>query len=237
MKLIIHEIKKIKRSAILGIATFLPLIAVLQGAVERYSREGLSQWDSMFINGMILYSWLIFPILITVVMAMLTRLEHANNGWKQILALPISRGNLFLTKAFIGAIVILYSIVILMLGFIMVALIKDISIPYQLIATRMLLIYVSALPIMTILFYVGFTFSHVGVPLAIGAGLALPSMIVANSETYWIMFPWTYPIITSLSSMFSEMVANLPLMYTISTIGSAVVLLAGYVQFRSKDIV
>ena len=38
--------------------------------------------------------------------------------------------------------------------------------------------------------------------MVIGAGLAFPSMFVANSEKYWIFYPWDYPIVSSMNYVF-----------------------------------
>ncbi len=35
------------------------------------------------------------------------------------------------------------------------------------------------------------------IPLGVGIGLTLPAIIVANSR-YWILYPWTYPIMAAL---------------------------------------
>ena len=205
MKVFKAELLKLKRSKIILITTMLTLLAIYQGwDFARVAKEEMEVFKSFLYQGtMTVYSWLIFPLIITIVIAMMARIEHSNNSWKHLLALPVKRGAVYVSKLIISIGIILYSLLLLYVGMVLSALTLPIdSIPFMWMAERFFMIFLSSLPIVGVIFYVSYRFTHFGAPLAIGVGLAFPSMLIANSEKYWIFYPWDYPIISSLSHVF-----------------------------------
>jgi hypothetical protein len=232
---------KLKRTKILVWATFLPLFAVFQGKLFVDSLKGTErgehEWEILFTGSISMYSSLIFPLLITVIMAIIAKVEHSQNGWKHLLALPVRREHVYFSKLTMGMIIVLYNTAVLCIGMLVAGLMigtKD-AIPYDLIVGKPLMAYLSALPIMALQFYLSFRFSHIGIPLAFGIGMSLPSMLVANSEKYWIYYPWTYPIFSTLTNMFQPGEKE-TFMYGICFILFFIIILTGLVKFKSKDI-
>ncbi|SFB06505.1 MULTISPECIES: ABC transporter permease [unclassified Bacillus (in: firmicutes)] len=227
---------KLKRTKIIWMATILPLFAIFQGWTFANGQKGPNVFEEFLITGSLsFYCWLALPLLITVVIAMMARIEHSNNGWKQLLAMPISKGQVYGVKLGIALLLIFYSMMVLLVVMILAAI--NLGIDYSLIwiLKKTFLIYVASLPMIGVIFYISYRFQHVAIPLAVGAGLSLPSMFVANSEKYWIFYPWDYPIMSSLSHMFS-MGDKASIMYAICLVTFIFCLLIGFLQFKSKDI-
>ncbi|TLS37100.1 ABC transporter permease [Pseudalkalibacillus caeni] len=241
-QLLKSEWQKLKRSRIIYLATVLPLLAVIQGAIfagnsKIVEEEGGNVWNVLTLGGMSVHSSLILPLTITVIMAMVARIEHNQNCWKLLLSLPVKRSSVYFSKFVVGLGLILYSTAVLSAGFLVSGLIvgADSSVPFGLILGKPLLAVAVSLPIIALLFYLSIRFSHVGIPLAVGAGLALPAMLIANSAKYWIVYPWTYPVMATLTETF-DMGGKAVAMYAVCLLSLLIVIPLGLFQFRSKDI-
>ncbi|SFI69882.1 MULTISPECIES: ABC transporter permease [unclassified Bacillus (in: firmicutes)] len=232
---------KLRRSQIILLATILPLFAVFQGRMFVLSQKelnGVELWSTLYTGSMSQFSSFIFPVSIAVIMVMITRIEHSNNGWKQLLAMPVKRENVYFSKLLMGSMITLYSVLIFSIGTITVGIelgLKD-TIPYDLLVCKSLIVFIASLPIIAIQFYISFRFSHIGIPLAVGAGLALPSMLVANSAAYWIYYPWAYPIISSMTEIFSFAGKEVT-MYTVCFSSFFLIIFIGLLKFRAKDVI
>ncbi|KKI91553.1 hypothetical protein WQ54_14265 [Bacillus sp. SA1-12] len=239
MTLLKVEWFKLKRSKIVYMTTVLTLFALIQG--YQFARTDNSENAEEVFKGflyqgsMAAYGWLILPLIITVIIAMIARIEHSSNGWKQLFALPVKRGQVYVAKLLISFVLIVYSLVLLYLGLAVAGHMLEIGpIPYLWMAKRFGMIFLSSLPIIGILFYVSYRFMHVGIPMTLGGGLAFPAMLVANSETYWIFYPWDYPIVSSLNFVF-EIGEKGMIMIGIS-ISIFLLSMLGVFRFRTKDI-
>ncbi|AIE59052.1 ABC transporter permease [Bacillus methanolicus] len=239
LKVLKIEWYKLRRTKLILTATFLPLLAVFQGRLFALSKEGTEPnlWGTMYIGTMSQYTWLLFPILITVVIAIMARMEHSNNNWKQLLSLPVKRESVYLSKLIICLIIIFYSIFVLIAGMVLagISIRANGPVPIEMIVKRPLISAIASLPIISLQFYLSYRFSHFGIPLVAGIGMSLPSMLIANSEKYWIFYPWTYPIVSGLTEIFGTDGKG-PIMYAVCFVSFFVLILFGFHQFRKKDI-
>lgn len=234
------EILKLKRTNIALMATIIPLFAVFQGAMFVSSNNGqldFDLWNTLFIGSMSQFSSLIFPITITVIIAMITRVEHSGNGWKQLLTMPVKREDVYFLKLIIGIFTIIYSVFIFCIGMITIGIWfgGNDSIPIHLMVVRPFIALIASMPVIAMQFYLSFRFSHIGIPLAFGAGLSLPSMLIANSTKYWIYYPWTYPIVSTMTETFGVGEKGW-IMYSICFVSFVIIISAGLLRFRTKDI-
>ncbi|MBS4538930.1 ABC transporter permease [Clostridium sp. D2Q-11] len=238
------EFMKIKRSNIFLVATFFPILAVIQGfsfAKNIKGQEEIDLWGALFSGSTLMYGMLILPIFITIIFAIITRIEHSNNGWKQLLSLPIRREDVYISKLILGCIAVLYNLVVFLIGILISGIIlggKG-SIPLDIIVLRPLLAFISSLPIIAIQFYISFKFKNVGVPLGVGAIFTLPTILIANSTKYWIFYPWTYPVLTMMPNFVTsaEQTLRYGIMYGVSILSFISIIGVGLYKFRSKDII
>lgn len=195
MKTLIHvEIFKLKRSRLILTSTILTLLALYQG--YDFAKLGLEENAEEVFRGflyqgtMAVYSWLVLPLIITIVLVMMARMEHSNNSWKQLFAMPVERGKVYFSKLLVGMGIVIYSLVLLFIGMIVVAYSLGIEgVPVFWTAKQFGILFLSSFAIMGIIFYLSYRFTHFSVPMLVGAGFAFPSMLVANSEKYWIFYP------------------------------------------------
>lgn len=238
-KLLKIEFLKLKHAMVLTTATICPLFAVMLGSIDLLSAvaergNDVLQWSNLIYYIGLYFSVIVYVMCITIVLAMTGRIEHANNGWKHILSLPVRRGNIYFTKLIVGVTVITYCVLILWLGTIVTGKIIGVDgpIPFELVKTS-LFSYYSALPIIAIQFYLSFSFNHIGIPLAVGTALTFPVLLILNSK-YWIYYPWTYPFAVFNTRFFQH--APMELLKFICPVSFIFIVLAGYIQFKGRDI-
>lgn len=234
------ELIKLKHSGILWITAIFPIFAGFIGrtVASRLVNRGIEDelWSLIFICSIPLYALIVLPLLITTIMIVITRVDHSNNGWKQLLALPVKREHVYCSKLLVGIIILIYSTVILFIALIIggITMGGGTNIPFKMLLSKHLIMLVAALPIIAVQFYLSFRFSHIAIPLIAGVGLTLPAMMISNSTRFWIYYPWTYPMTaTSLESIGSKVIP----MYTVCAILFIGVIFIGFLQFRKKDII
>lgn len=199
------EMLKLKNSKVLWIVTLAPIFMVIQEALnliryyDLFTGKGQNVWEQLYSQSMIFYVSILLPILISIVMTLIARIENTNNNWKHYLSVPIDKEKVYGIKFIIRCILIFTNILVLILSIIIAGKIIGIegNIPYKNLLIKPMVTYIAALPIMAILYVSSIRFSHMAIPLGIGIKLTLPAMIVANSK-FWIFYPWTYPIMAAL---------------------------------------
>jgi hypothetical protein len=75
-------------------------------------------WDGML--GVVLSLWCLvgLPVFVSLVMALLAGLEHRENGWKHLFALPIQPWTIYLAKLLTGSMLLCLSSLVLTVGMI-----------------------------------------------------------------------------------------------------------------------
>lgn len=240
MNVLVAEIGKLKRSRILWIVVLLPLVIAFQGVQNFVRYEHFwkrDDWTVIIEQCFILYPTMLFPMLIAIVMALIARMEHSGNAWKQMLALPVRREQVYIVKFLIGVGLLGISMAVFAVGVIGGGILAGAegAVPYRRVAEAVLLSFLAAAPIMAVQYGLSIRFAQIGIPLAVGIGLSTPTILVANSK-YWILDPWTYPAIAAFGSMYEAFDKGSAAMYGIAFALSLIVLLYGLWEFRRRDV-
>lgn len=199
------EARKLRGTSVLVVATLLPVLAVAQGGVLARLLIGrvpeVSPWGLLYLASQTVFAPLGLPVLIALLTALVARVEHQRQVWKQLFALPVARPAVFAAKLLLTGLLLAYSLVLFSAALLGAGLALGFAgpPPWATLLGRPLLAGLAALPILGVQFYLSYRFSNVFVPLAAAALLTLPALLVANSETYWVFYPWVYPTVISLS--------------------------------------
>ncbi|NLM51415.1 MAG: ABC transporter permease subunit [Firmicutes bacterium] len=242
-EIIVVELIKLKGSKIFWIVILAPAFMVLQGAVnllryyDLFTGQGQNAWEQLYTQSMIFYVMILFPVLISVVMTLVARMENAHHGWKQYLSLPVKKEVVYTIKFIIACGVIFINILALLISILISGFFLGLegNLPWQNFIVRPMAMYVAALPVMAVLYVVSIRHKQMTIPLGIGIGLALPAMLVANSK-FWLVYPWTYPIMAALG-VDMDLFSKGPIVYFVSIILLIIVFLSGSKNFCQKDII
>ncbi|WP_338753262.1 ABC transporter permease [Bacillus sp. FJAT-52991] len=232
---------KLKHSKLILLAIALPMFAVIQGKFfTSATLEGVKDpvYEIYFIGSMVLFSWLVYPLLAAIVIVMIARVEHSGDGWKQLLALPVSRTSVYCVKFFISMGILLFSLVVLYIGIWIggATFPQAGAFPAFDLFKQLVKYFVASFPMISVLFFFSYRFQHTGIPLGIGIGLSLPAIMIGQSERFWIYYPWSYPMTSALADP-ADLGIKATIMYGLS-IGMLVTLFfVGLARFRLKDII
>lgn len=131
----------------------------------------------------------------TLIASQIANVEHLNNSWKQLLALPITRTAVFTSKYLVGVIALTVACMLLFAGTIGLGLILGFSsgdIPYLKLLKLSFLPFLGALPMLALQLYLSLTFKNQALPIMIGITAAIATMFAAN---YPEILPLAWPFL------------------------------------------
>ncbi|MCJ8011966.1 ABC transporter permease [Paenibacillus sp. KQZ6P-2] len=131
----------------------------------------------------------------TLIASQIANVEHLNNSWKQLLALPISRVTVFTSKYLVGVIALTAACLLLFAGTIGLGLALGFGaehIPYLKILKLSFLPYLGALPMLALQLYLSLTFKNQALPIMIGITFAILTMFAPN---YPEILPLAWPFL------------------------------------------
>ena len=98
LKMLRGEAMKTQWWLVLLVALLGPLLAVALGVNPGDNLAGRDAWTTAYGFAAVRYAWLFYPLLAGVMAALICRSDHQGGGWKQLLALPVSRTDVYLAK-------------------------------------------------------------------------------------------------------------------------------------------
>src|SRR5690625_3617081 len=99
MSLFQSEWYKLRKSRMIFILFVGPLVALFIGLTVDFNVElEMNEWYLSLLSTNLTYALLFLPLITGVLAGVVCRYEHQAGGWKQLLALPITRGNVFVSK-------------------------------------------------------------------------------------------------------------------------------------------
>jgi hypothetical protein len=198
------EILKLKRTLALWLALLTPmLIVVLQFAfVLRVppARRAKGIWP-LLEQGNLMWPVFLLPLTVCLLTALMNGVEHRENNWKHLFALPVSRWSVYAAKV-VGAHVLLvvgslaFFAGTLGAGYALHWLLPTVPFgpaPWPALLKKLALIFAGSGALISIHVWVSTRSKTFPLPLGLGVAAVLVSIIAANDSTmkYW---PWMLPL-------------------------------------------
>ncbi|NFA60698.1 ABC transporter permease [Clostridium sporogenes] len=232
------EFTKLKNSSLFIIIIMLTLGPLFNGVSvsKKLSaiNSGSNTLEAIYDFSIGLYTIISLPTIIVIIFALIMRFERVSGGIKEILTLPVTKKQLFLSKLIIGVLLVSMSILIFTIGIIFAGFFqKCITIKsLLLILLRMLVIFLVSLGIMGGQYYLSLIYENISVPLGIGLCFQIPTILISASK-YSLIYPWSYIIaVDNIKTLDIKTV----IMITISIVMFLVINLYGYAKFNDNDI-
>ena len=166
---------------------------------------------------------------LAIISSMTAGIEHQTNVWKQTLALPITRMQIFIGKFLLNALLLLFSATLLIPGTIILGVLLGFSVdqfPYSAMLEWAYLPYLAILPFMALQVWLSVTMHNQALPLTIGIVGTVVSMFATRFED-WVPYKWVY-LLNAADNPYYSAVAGILL--------GIAVLLAGTLHFIRKDV-
>lgn len=146
---------------------------------------------------------------IAILTSFITSIENETNAWKQLIALPVSKMSVYLSKFTVLSILLFFSSILLMIFTFVygVSLNFDEQIPYKNLLKYSFYPYFAALPILALQLWIATASTNQGIPITTGvlgvifaySSFALPDWMIWKWPS--LMNAWNEPVINALLGM------------------------------------
>ncbi|HIW35005.1 MAG TPA: ABC transporter permease [Candidatus Paenibacillus intestinavium] len=195
-------------------------------------------YTSMMVN--LVYAVMFLPLMTGVLAAIICRYEHQAGGWKQLFALPTTRGKVYVSKFVIIISItlimqLLYALVLLAVG-----LMKDYGEPFPmvLIVKSVLGGWVATLPLIALQLWLSTLFKSFAAPFAVNVIFTIPTILVMNSEKFAPYYPWAQPFAMMYIAEDKRDVFFIPWEQLLTVVGGSFIVffLVGYIYLQRKEV-
>lgn len=199
---VLAEGMKLNRSLVLLLAIAPPLMLGLMVVAVVLSRDTPENWTQLAMSGAAIWAYLLMPLTVTALTALMAGIEHGCAGWTWSLAQPVPKVVVFSAKAIVTVSVtalISTGVALGVLGgghivqLIEPGLVMEGRPPYALMSSLMMKMWLASLLMTAIQFTVAHAASNFATPVIVGIGGVFVS-VVATSSRYGVFFPWLLPV-------------------------------------------
>ncbi|WP_068983399.1 ABC transporter permease [Lysinibacillus xylanilyticus] len=198
LRLLLADWQKLKKIPVLG--TILIGIIGLCGVVSVQSyfwSDKVSESKGIFIIAILnLFLHFTLMVIATLLPSIIAGNEHDSNNWKKIFSLPISKIQIFFSKAILVISLLAITSLLIVLGSIVIwsTFVGFDQIIWTLLLKQIAFSFLASLPTIAIQLWLSLSIKNQAVPILIGIIGAVSSLFLARSSSTMINFlPWSYP--------------------------------------------
>lgn len=234
---------KLRKSKIVWLLFTGPLISLLIGLnmnMELTKEMDGYHWYILVLSMNLAYSLLFLPLISGVFASVICRYEHQAGGWKQLLALPVTRWQVFAAK-YIMILLIILVMQILYLGVIYtVGILQNVTEPFpmQIVQKSIFGGWIATFPLVALQLWMSILFKSFAAPFAVNVIFTLPSILIINSEKIAPFYPWVQPFSMMYIESETDDVFFIPWEQLLTVVGGSFVLffIAGLFYFQRKAV-
>lgn len=241
LRMLSSERLKLSGSRLWLLAAASPAVAVPIGLTSSTPEGGKPDWSTLLSAMSLLHALLFLPVLSGLYAAVLCRHEHADGGWKALLALPVPRSSVYLGKFTMAALLLAATQVLFAAAVVLTGKGMGLAapIPWSILLGSTAAGWLACLPLAALQLAVSQAWSSFAAPLALTVSLTLPGILIVNSAAYAPYYPWVQPVLAMLPHGGAAYRAlNLPLQSLLAVVPVSLVLFlaAGLLLFRRKAV-
>lgn len=234
-----YKLRKSKITFIIFAGPFIGLFIGLSGNLFKVS-EDINEWYLSMLSMNLTYSLLFLPLITGVLAGLICRYEHQAGGWKQLLALPVTRGRVFCAKYSILMIMVLVIQILYLCTVFAVGMIKGFSDPFPMTIVWKSILggWVATFPLVALQLWMSILWKSFAAPFAINVIFTLPSILAVNSERFGPYYPWAQPFSMMYIGGDKEDVFFVPWDQLLTVVGGSFLLffIGGYLYFQRKTV-
>lgn len=236
------EWKKLRKSSIWLPVCAAPLLAIAIGALmsrmDLDSESTEMTWNFLYGAIVQVYAMILLPMLAGILASLVCRTEHLSGGWKQLLALPVSRTAVYVAKFFyilllLALIQLLVFIGVLLGGLVFLHL--QTPIPWTTFIKGFIGGWIATIPLAALQLWISTWWKSFAAPFALNVVFTIPAMSIGSSHLYGPLYPWAQPMLAMLPSHAGISFATSETALTI-TVAGIVFMIGGWLHFVKRDI-
>lgn len=225
---------------------FIPLLSTI--AAITYPKETIGKydpklfWQFLYNNNIQFMAFFLLPMGMILATSLITQLEHKNNGWKLVHAMPLSYATIFFGKLALILIMmiqffLLLNVCIWLSGVVPILISSDLSypagsFPFDYYAKHSLNYFIALLPVVTLQYILGILFKNFLVPLGVGIALFVCGLFAMQWE-YAYTIPYIYAPLNYLQQTGSAI--KLPMsLSALCLVWFIIITMAGYFLYIWK---
>lgn len=232
---------KLRKSGIISIILVGPLIALFIGLTFNLKIVAeVDEWYLSLLSINLTYGLLFLPLISGVLASMICRYEHQAGGWKQLLALPVTRGKVFIAKYVLLMLLVLVIQLLYLCVIYTVGKVKGFTDPFPLdiVWKSILGGWVATFPLVALQLWMSILFKSFAAPFAVNVIFTLPAILAVNSERVGPYYPWAQPFSMMYIGGNTGDLFFVPWDQLLLVVGGSFVLffLGGYFYFQRKAV-
>lgn len=186
------------------------------------------------------YALLFLPLITGVLAGIICRYEHQAGGWKQLLSLPVTRGNVFFGK-YLVLLLLVFIMQLLYLGAMYAAgSIKGFTDPFPISILWKSIFggWIATFPLLALQLWLSIAWKSFAAPFAVNVIFVLPAILAVNSEKFGPFYPWAQTFLMMYVSGNTTDTFYIPWERVLAVVGGSflVFFIGGYLFFRRKSI-
>nr|WP_256442919.1 ABC transporter permease [Amphibacillus sp. MSJ-3] len=174
-----------------------PILSAIIGFLPIFPLTEADEWLILSTQMIIAHSALFLPLLTGLFAALLCSFEHGHGGWKQLLALPVKKLQLYGVKFIIIMILLAFTQCLFILSVLVVGTLKGFYSPFPLesLLYSAFMGWLACLPLAALQYWLATMFTSFAGPSVVNVLLTFPAMIIANSQVFGPLYPWAHPVL------------------------------------------
>jgi len=235
---------KLRKSKMVPIILAGPIIGLFIGLTSNLESNtqdlDVNPWYISLFSMNLTYALLFLPLIAGVLTSLICRYEHQSGGWKQLLALPVTRGKVFVAKYVLIMILMMAMQLLYLCSIFAVGMIKGYTDPFPMEIVWKSIIggWVATLPLVALQLWMSIMFKSFAAPFAVNVIFTLPSILAINSKTIGPYYPWAQPFSMMYVGGNTDDVFFVPWDQLLTVVGGGFLLffLGGYLYFQRKAV-
>jgi len=208
--------------------------------VPRPAPDPAESWFFFTQSIFVLWSFLMLPLLVTLQSALLAGLEHGDNQWKHLLALPVPRRVHYLAKLLVLTGLVLAAFVVLLLlipvgGWLLVLLKPAFGLhgmpPFAGLVRSAAACFAASWLIVALQTWIAIRWRSFTIAVAVGMSATVIGFLVGQSERFGHWYPWSMPM-----QVFAGHGEHLPFVVFAGVLGGLAVSALGLADYLRREI-
>ncbi|MFC6333409.1 ABC transporter permease [Paenibacillus septentrionalis] len=186
------------------------------------------------------YAVMFLPLMTGVLATLICRYEHQSGGWKQLFALPTTRGRVYVAKFTVVSMLTLCMQLLVLLALLLVGYLKQYGEPFptELLLRGIIGGWVATLPLIALMLWLSTLFQSLAAPFAVNVIFTIPTMLVLNSEKVAPYYPWGQPFLMMYVTGDEVDLFYVPWQQLLTVVGGSFVLFfaIGFIYLQRKEV-
>lgn len=241
-RLLLAEWYKLRKTNIIPFILIGPALVLAIAWNVELDMEGTENFQYIYTSMMVnlVYAVMFLPLMTGVLATIICRYEHQAGGWKQLFALPTTRGKVYVSKFVIIISItlimqLLYALVLLSVG-----LMKGYGEPFPMVLIVKSIFggWVATLPLIALQLWLSTLFKSFAAPFAVNVIFTIPTILVMNSAKVAPYYPWAQPFAMMYIAEDKQDVFFIPWEQLLTVVGGSFILffVLGYIYLQRKEV-